>query len=411
MKKIRIPIIILLVIILLLPSCAAVPKNVQKDVNAFKQAREESEKLAKDMHFIKVSDVFKNTPQTLNYKNGIININAKVCVPQAEQVYKLELAPNDLYAEKDILLKSFLDDKSYANLNSLEYKDFPIDKPAIYDGIEDKSYSAKGSFSIEFGDNKVLSFDRCGWLSLYDKTVKMDEHFFPGTQGVLTSETFFYNEIGGDFSESVKINGEDCRIADVWKQFEDNVNYFAECVPNFNYKPYSLEFYDKDDDLTLKTIACRAAYEYNGVCFDPIYISEQNKKNYNISRVNFGFFQNFHCLNDDCFIALRDSYKVTKEIETYDKILDLDSAIKVMQTSLSKERFANIDTIELMYGMYYYGDKGEGWKGSLEVPPQFYAEPYWKFTETNDNSYLTVHYVNAVTGQFYSYNQSCFYFG
>ncbi len=417
MRNIRSFLLLCFVLIMILPSCAAVPEDVQQDVDAFRQAREEAEKLEKEMNFIPISDVYKNTPKTVQYKNGIVNVDAKVCVPQADKMYKLELAPNDLYAEKDALLKSFLDEKSYANWESLQYKDSPLDKPIFYNGIEHKEYGGKGNFFIEFGDNKELALNRCGRIFLRDTTKTMETHFFSGTGGILTSKTFFYDEIRDDFPESTVLDGKNCKAVDAWKQFGETVNYFAQRVPNFNYKPYSLEFYDNKEDSSSKAIVCRAVYEYNGVAFDPMCIDSQDKKNYDISRVCFGFYQNFHSLNDDCYLALRDSYKVTKELESYDKILDLDSAVKLLQASLAKERFANIDTIELMYGTYYYGDKGDEWANSYEEPPQFYAEPYWKFTERADGEdeeniqgLSTVHYVNAVTGEFYSYN-SCMYFG
>lgn len=417
MKNIRKLFPLCLVLTMIFTSCVVVPENVQKDVESYRQAREETEKLKKEMNFIPVRDVYKTTPKTIEYKNGVVTINAKVCVPQADKMYKLELVPNDLYAEKDALLKGFLDEESYANWENLEYEDYSLDWVEVHNGIEYNRYGNKGDFRINFGDNMNLSFDRCGFISLSDITKYSKKHFFSFPQGILTSETFFYDEIDENFQESTILGGENCQAIDIWKQFEENVNYFAERVPNFNYKPYSLEFFDSREDPTVKAIGCRAVYEYKGAAFDPVCADSQSKNNYDISRVNFGFHQNFHSLNDDCFLALRDSYKVTKELESYDKILDLDSAVKILQTSLAKERFADIDTVELMYGTYYHGDEGPDWKYEYEEPPQFYAEPYWKFTERANvennektSGLSTIHYVNAVTEKFYSYNY-CMYFG
>ena len=57
MRNIRSFLLLCFVLIMILPSCAAVPEDVQQDVNAFRQAREEAEKLEKEMSFIPISDV------------------------------------------------------------------------------------------------------------------------------------------------------------------------------------------------------------------------------------------------------------------------------------------------------------------------------------------------------------------
>ncbi len=405
------------IIVIILSACVAVPENVQRDVDVFRQAREEAEKLEKEMNFVRISDVYKNTPKTVQYKKGIVSIDAKVCVPQADKMYKLELVPNDLYAEKDNALQFFPDGGlNVRTENPQIIKDIPPSDSIMHDGIEIKSFGSKGVYSAVWGEKKIV-LDRCGKLFLYNNSKKSEKHFIPFTLNLSTEKKYFYYEAEDSLQEYVCFDGEDYMALEMWKQFQKNIDYLGQHVPDFDYKPYYMEIY-KEDNSTLQSISCRAVYEYNGVGFDPICIVEQDKKNYGISRVGFGFYQHFHSPDDDCFLALRDSYKVTKELESYDKILDLDSAVKLLQTSLAKERFANIDTIELMYGMYYYGDKDDEWASSYEEPPRFYAEPYWKFTEKangedeeNMQQGLTVHYVNAVTGQFYSYNKSCLYIG
>lgn len=409
MKKLRLAACFMSVM-LLLSACAPVPENVQNDVDELSKAHEEEKQLSKELNYIKVDELCGSTPRTFEYKNGILNINARVCVPQAEHMYKLALEPNDLYKEKENASKLLPDGGACVAGETQQIKwDIAPDEVVSYNGIEQKSFGSKGKYYAAYGSREI-SISHCGELFIYN-CIKhdSDEHFIPFNCSA--ENEYFYNEIDGNFNQSVNFGGETYNALDSWKEFQKNTGALKLNVPGFNYKPYFLGIYKASGEAEpLWAVSCHAAYEYKGVCFDTMLCVNQSVKNYDISRVDFGFYQSFHCPQDDCFMTLRNSYNVTKELEKHDEILDLDSAVKILQNNLAKERFSNIDTVELMYGMYYYGDKGADWMNNYETPPDFFAEPFWKFREKNGDDSFTVHYINAFNGDFYSYSQ-CVYGG
>lgn len=410
-KKIR-AFYFIFVFTLTLGGCAEAPAEVKKEMLEIDRAREEQEALRQTITYVSPSELSKDAQEDFSVECGVFRFAGNVVIPECENVYLLELKVNN-----DILInieKTVPIIMQYLGIEEMNWKTYITDERGLSEskkneGGKEATYGPSGFCDLEINDT-VISVHQSGWMSIY--RVPKDEnhpHYLRGDPQILN--TFFINNNLDTFlAREVELNGETVKLDELYDIFESAVNLMNTCSPGLNVVLHDAMVVE-DRETKNQMIVLRALNNYQGVSMDSNYIYPQESRlTGGKSFVGFEMSQQIHFVGDTCKFALREtSHVVTEEKKEYDKVIDFNSALHLIEEAVPQDKITTIESAEFMYQIFYEGEGGQVWQYVYENPPIFYATPVWKFVEKErpDERSVTVYYVNAVTGEVYSFYQAC----
>lgn len=201
-----------------------------------------------------------------------------------------------------------------------------------------------------------------------------------------------------DSTDSFKLSDKEMKISDAVIFYEDYINslpYPKE--KNCNTVIRSVDVYKVTDDTY--GYYFNTNKEYKGVEFDYMPNETMHSKYDEYSTYwGFGFMVES---NDIDIIGAAFSLENACDITTYDKVISLTDAAKIVSSNLSSNVTFNVETIELIYTSIPKIDKN----GFIDIEdPSTKNSPAWKFTMRNPNDKLTYAcYVDAVDGENFRY--------
>lgn len=390
----------------ILSGCAETPEEVKKEIAEIERAKEEEKKLKEELVYVPVSELQKDGRKNFSMDHGTFRFDGSIVIPECEDVYLLEMKVNDgMFQNIDENMPLIM---KHIGKEEVDWKQY-IDRRNDGSG---NTYSEKGYCFVRIDDLEI-DLDLPGWFSickLKGKDEKFYHPYFLQGDAKMIDQYFLINDKETILDQEILLAGKKVTFRKLNDDFEKEMEFVNTLSPGLNLVPHDIRIYE-DQETKDTTVVFRAQSNYKGIFFDANYIEPQDSKMTDgKSFVGFEMNQQMHHEGDRCFIVLREgSFIVSKEQKKLDKVIDFESALSLVEHTVPNDKITTIESAELMYQIYYEGDKGQNWELYYENPPAFYAAPVWRFVE-KDRPHevgLTVYYVDAVSGKVYSFYECC----
>ncbi len=394
-----------------LSGCVEAPDEVKEEMKKINEAKKEQKEINKEIRFIEASELRNEAQEGLLMDYGVLRFQGDVVVPECENVYLLEMKVNDeIYKNLD---ENVLRIMEYIGIEENDWEKYITEEKGIneslgYNSATGKVYDDEGYCRVEIGEN-YISINRSGRISI-DQGIKDKGHPYFLNAGKIIENYYFINNRGKYLGKEIDLNGKKVTLQELEDSFEKGVKLINKCSPNLNLILHDVRVVEIEETKNIMLVI-RALGSYRGVCFDSNYIFPQDSESMGgKSFVGFEMNQQIHEVEDVCKTSLREtSYIAKREMKEYNEVIDFESALHLIAKTAPKDKITTIESAEFVYQIYYEGEEGQAWNYSCQVPPVFFATPVWKFVEKDRSSEMkaTVYYVDAVSGEIYSFYKSC----
>lgn len=338
-----------LLLTFLFTGCAETPTRVKEEILELEKAKLLQTELEKEITTIKVIDLYENTPSTYQFETGMLSFDGSIIVPKVDELYLLSMEPN----------RKIFDSIEHTFSTIIEYKSIKdAKKNAIItvDDKEDDIYSKEKVYRLKAGmvvemDPYTLISTSIGMTSIFINDILSDEQhinmvYKPNNT---LEQLVFVNETFSDLEKTIKFKDGITTIEACKEDFESEIKMFQEICPELNLKLYNY-IMSTQKETNIQGIKFRALQTYKDVFFDYTkFVNQDARQSSGISYVGMLLDKEYHSINDDCGVFLRDSYLTTAELQTYSSIIDFESALKILTIHQAKNRIVDIESAELLY--------------------------------------------------------------
>lgn len=402
----------LCLISLFISGCAEVPAEVKGDIAKIKASQREKQEFSQSVTTKSLTELGEDAREDCSIDMGVLQFQGDIIIPNCENVYFLEMKVNDeIYKNIESNMPLLM---QYAGVEGKDWKEYitqekGADSISSGGSIEDKMYDSRGYCFVDI-NNINFSINHIGWVSIIQSLEREKHPHFLNWDGVITDTYYFINNKEKNLDVEIELNGEKVSLRELYLNFEEGVDLINQCSPGLSLIPHDARIVEEKGTGS-RMIVYRALNNYKGVCFDSNYIYPQNSQiTGGKSFVGYEMNQHIHAAGDNCNIALRESsYIVIDEMKKYSKVLDFDSALRIIENTIPGDKITILESAELLYQIFYEGEEGQRWEYKYEEPPSFYAAPVWKFVEKDrpNETKATTYYVDAITGEVYSFYKAC----
>ena len=405
--------VVLMICAMIQTGCAEVPKEVQEDIAARgeMQESETDRQTSQEVSLVPIKEVIEHTPSEWKADAGVAHFDGTVHVPDTDELckWKVEIT-NEVFQNPEKTREAFL---KYCD--NLDVKQEYEDEDGFFKDYID--YADDATVADNEGTNGIGIYE---WgkvamvmLSDYWKDVeKTNEwlYFPPEKLSRVTSYEFDANGrcVEGGTDSYKLYNQESISIQESMDTFDDVIQSYLTVEPGLDIRPDRvIVFYNEAADCYLLDI--HEILQFDGVPVDEATLPEQDVMRFHkMCRLGATLYQNEYGSGAYPYWTYLDgAYKTTDKLESYDSIIDFESAWGLVSAVMADEKDVTIDRADLLYSIYYMAEHEDAdilWQTRLTEPPQMYAEPVWRFVSyQGDGSSPYVYYVNAVTGEVMAY--------
>lgn len=425
MNKKYLSILLCLLCASILTACQPEEKNGKENTAATETAEEGNTEVNIPKEYVSLKEIAGLNGERCKEDREQLHIDAEIDVPEVEEVYQLELRRREVFWEnryqilKDVVGMELAENDPYS-YNMDEWMDGEIYQ--LYEGNPENAEQEMVAATLGNAAGKNIIVDNMGLLKMINmevplpwETEKESSDTETGFQNLQESEIVIKERYIGreltelskeyTFSDGTVVDAETARA-----MFDEQAEYFEQYLPNQEIVLKELRVKGTNDGI--RSLRMNGGVEYKGMqlCRLPAYLTNERNSEYPFHLGNCMYTYELTSANGAWLNDLIYAYEAIAEAETYDELLSLDTAEDILLTHTAGNKKVNISEISLEYLISYPQDKNE----LLEKEIVYEGKPAWRFTEelekssdsvgeAEDNKYGNVFYIDAVTGEFFNY--------
>lgn len=416
MKK-RIMAIVLLGV-MLLGGCQPVPKNVKQDIADLKEAKEELQKIREERNFQTITELSKLDGQIRKEERGLVHVDAEIHVPNAEEVYKLELHNNTAFWDNRYQILQNIGGEELTDTSQILYGSDEAGN--YYNGNANEFYLQKldegGRLDGKLGEyaGRHIEVDNIGNLTIGDGSVPSSSDM---GNDVYVEKRYTGQEIKECSDSFTLMDGSVVSMSEVVERFHEHTAYVKEYLPQTDIVLSDICVMQSEDNRCSLDIF--GEVRYRGVPLSKIGVEAGDVIDfeYEFNAAACCYLDNVTSTEASRVVKIDGSYGDIAELETYKEVLDLDSALDILSSKVAMDKVTNISKVSLEYFVSYPKNQSR----AVDRNITYEGRPVWSFFEpiTGQSEEQThflcglaqmymlgnIYYVDAVTGEFFAYEE------
>lgn len=413
MKKERLHLLLsLLLTLTMLCGCQPVPQNVQQDIVALKEAKEELKKLQESMEYQSVSSLSDLNGQRMVEEHNLLHIDAEIETPDTTKAYLLTLERTPAFWENRYQI---LEDVGGPALT--EEAPYTVDDyEAFMNGSTQQNYMKTAQENANWQREYLGDFQNTSVDVSNDGAMCITNYSVPYIEYIAEKEALYLgetlNELSGDYE---LLDGSVVTMNDVRRIFDERTEVFETYLSEQEIK--LSEMYVMRTDAGRYYLSIRGTTYYKGFpfCRLPTEVEDENDYIHSFHKSGCEYkmwLTSSEAINLSYLIY---AFNVISEEKEYKELLSLDSAIDILSANVAMNKITEISEISLEYFLSYPKEQQEFW----EYDVTYEARPVWRFTEYDtlpenidnciaDSREGNIYFVDAVTGEFFAYEDMIF---